>query len=88
MPNTATSSPAALGPFSTPADTTLSQLTTHFPKFGYNIRSRSQTVQHTLKYEVIAVVINFSRVEAGANTSIVALQVVGGDEKGTHCLGV
>jgi hypothetical protein len=29
-----------------------------------------------------------SRVEAGSNTSAVALRVVGGDEKGTHCLGV
>jgi hypothetical protein len=27
-------------------------------------------------------------VEAGSNTSAVALRVVGGDEKGTHCLGV
>jgi hypothetical protein len=30
----------------------------------------------------------YSRVEAGSNTSTVALQVVGGDEKGTKCLGV
>jgi hypothetical protein len=29
-----------------------------------------------------------SRVEAGSNTSTVALRVVGGDEKGTHCLGL
>jgi hypothetical protein len=29
-----------------------------------------------------------ARVEAGSNTSIVALRVVGGDEKGTQCLGV
>jgi hypothetical protein len=29
-----------------------------------------------------------SRVEAGSNTSTVALLVVGGDEKGTQCLGV
>jgi hypothetical protein len=29
-----------------------------------------------------------SRVEAGSNTSTVALRVVGGDEKGTQCLGV
>jgi hypothetical protein len=29
-----------------------------------------------------------SRVEAGSNTSTVAMQVVGGDEKGTQCLGV
>jgi hypothetical protein len=29
-----------------------------------------------------------SRVEVGSNTSTVALQVVGGDEKGTQCLGV
>jgi hypothetical protein len=28
-----------------------------------------------------------ARVEAGTNTSIVALRVVGGDEKGTQCLG-
>jgi hypothetical protein len=27
------------------------------------------------------------RVEAGSNTSTVALRVVGGDEKGTQCLG-
>jgi hypothetical protein len=27
------------------------------------------------------------RVEAGLNTSTVALRVVGGDEKGTQCLG-
>jgi hypothetical protein len=27
------------------------------------------------------------RVEAGSNTSAVALRVVGGDEKGTQCLG-
>jgi hypothetical protein len=29
-----------------------------------------------------------SRVEAGSNTSTVALRVVGGDEKGIQCLGV
>jgi hypothetical protein len=29
-----------------------------------------------------------SRVEAGSNTSTIALRVVGGDEKGTRCLGV
>jgi hypothetical protein len=29
-----------------------------------------------------------ARVEAGSYTSTVALQVVGGDEKGTQCLGV
>jgi hypothetical protein len=29
-----------------------------------------------------------SRVEAGSNISTVALRVVGGDEKGTQCLGV
>jgi hypothetical protein len=29
-----------------------------------------------------------SRVEAGSNTSIAALRIVGGDEKGTRCLGV
>jgi hypothetical protein len=29
-----------------------------------------------------------SRVEAGSNTSTVALRVVGGDEKRTQCLGV
>jgi hypothetical protein len=29
-----------------------------------------------------------ARVEAGSNTSTVALRVVGGDEKGTRCLGV
>jgi hypothetical protein len=28
------------------------------------------------------------RVEAGSNTSTVALRVVGGDEKGTQCLGL
>jgi hypothetical protein len=28
------------------------------------------------------------RVEAGSNTSTVAIRVVGGDEKGTQCLGV
>jgi hypothetical protein len=28
------------------------------------------------------------RVEAGSNTSTVALRVVGGDKKGTQCLGV
>jgi hypothetical protein len=28
------------------------------------------------------------RVEAGSNTSTVALRVVGGDEKGTECLGM
>jgi hypothetical protein len=27
-------------------------------------------------------------VEVGSNTSTVALRVVGGDEKGTQCLGV
>jgi hypothetical protein len=27
-------------------------------------------------------------VEAGSNTSIVALRVVGGDEKKTQCLGI
>jgi hypothetical protein len=29
-----------------------------------------------------------TRVEAGSNTSTVALRVVGGDEKGTQCLGL
>jgi hypothetical protein len=29
-----------------------------------------------------------SRVEPGSNTSTVALRVVGGDEKGSQCLGV
>jgi hypothetical protein len=29
---------------------------------------------------------NHSRVEAGSNTSTVALRVVGGDEKRTYCL--
>jgi hypothetical protein len=29
-----------------------------------------------------------TRVEAVSNTSSVALRVVGGDEKGTHCLGL
>jgi hypothetical protein len=29
-----------------------------------------------------------TRVEAGSNTSTVALRVVGGEEKGTQCLGV
>jgi hypothetical protein len=29
-----------------------------------------------------------ARVEVGWNTSTVALRVVGGDEKGTQCLGV
>jgi hypothetical protein len=29
-----------------------------------------------------------TRVEAGSNTSTVALQVVGSDEKGTQCLGL
>jgi hypothetical protein len=32
--------------------------------------------------------ITLSRVEAGSNTSTVALRVVGGDENGTQCLGV
>jgi hypothetical protein len=31
---------------------------------------------------------NSSRVEAGSNTSTVALRVVGGSEKGTQCLEV
>jgi hypothetical protein len=31
---------------------------------------------------------DFSRLEPGSNTSIVTLLVVGGDEKGTQCLGV
>jgi hypothetical protein len=31
---------------------------------------------------------NKSRVTTGSNTSTVALQVVGGDENGTQCLGV
>jgi hypothetical protein len=30
----------------------------------------------------------FSHVEAGSNTSTVALRVAEGDEKGTQCLGV
>jgi Kef-type K+ transport system membrane component KefB len=29
-----------------------------------------------------------SRVEAGSNSSTVALRVVGGEEKGTQCLGI
>jgi hypothetical protein len=32
--------------------------------------------------------VSSSRVEAGSNTSTVAVRVVGGDEKGTQCLGV
>jgi hypothetical protein len=31
---------------------------------------------------------NYSRVEAGSNTSTIAPRVVRGDEKGTQCLGV
>jgi hypothetical protein len=31
--------------------------------------------------------VNVSRVEAGSNISTVSLPVVGGDEKGTQCLG-
>jgi hypothetical protein len=37
--------------------------------------------------EMKSPVIVTSRVEAGPNTSTVALRVVGGDEKGTQCLG-
>jgi hypothetical protein len=29
-----------------------------------------------------------NRVEAGSNTSTIALRIVGGNEKGTQCLGV
>jgi hypothetical protein len=36
----------------------------------------------------ISVTIDAPRVEEGSNTSTVALQVVGGDEKGTQCRGV
>jgi hypothetical protein len=32
--------------------------------------------------------VRVSRVEAGSNTSTVALRVVGGDGKGTQCLGL
>jgi hypothetical protein len=32
--------------------------------------------------------IMLTRVEAGLNTSTVAMRVVGGDEKGTQCLGL
>jgi hypothetical protein len=28
------------------------------------------------------------RLDAGSNTSTVALQIIGGDDKGTQCLGV
>jgi hypothetical protein len=38
--------------------------------------------QDSLKQRVDA------RVEAGSNTSTVALRIVGGDEKGTQCPGV
>jgi hypothetical protein len=34
----------------------------------------------------INLVLKASRVEAGYNTFTVALQVIGGDEKGTQCL--
>jgi hypothetical protein len=35
----------------------------------------------------VAVKSRVSGVQAGSNTSTVALRVVGGDEKGTHCVG-
>jgi hypothetical protein len=34
------------------------------------------------------VLVSVSRVEAGSNTSTVALRVVGADEKETQCLGI
>jgi hypothetical protein len=37
---------------------------------------------------VLCEIVRVPRVEAELNTSTVALRVVGGDEKGTLCLGV
>jgi hypothetical protein len=45
------------------------------------------TNQHA-KIEEAAFSVRESHVEAGSNTSIVALRVVGGDEKGIQCLRV
>jgi hypothetical protein len=38
--------------------------------------------------KVVLITFLSPRVETGSNTSTVALRVVGGDEKGTQCLGV
>jgi hypothetical protein len=56
-------------------------------------RRENSNIGRGVFYEVRAEVlypgpVNIPHVEAGSNTSTVALQVVGGDEKKTQCLGV
>jgi hypothetical protein len=67
----------------------------YFHKLHYTgcplYRRRSMfPVRYSLNYYILFSGNSFSesRVEAGSNTSTVALRVVGGDEKGVHCLGV
>jgi hypothetical protein len=42
----------------------------------------------TLYHTTDTVQFSYSHVEAGSNTTTVDLQVVGGDKKGTQCLGI
>jgi hypothetical protein len=62
----------------------------------HSIRTHPNLSPAVLYYEIstgtkatlIKILGDWSCVEAGSNTSTVALRVVGGDEKGTQCLGV
>jgi hypothetical protein len=58
----------------------------HDPRTGFDTRTDRLTDRHrnvTQTQNALK-----TRVEAGSNTSTVALRVVGGDEKGTQCLEV
>jgi hypothetical protein len=46
------------------------------------------TIEELWNYSMLPLSYKGKVVEAGSNTSTVALRVVGGDEKGTQCLGV
>jgi hypothetical protein len=49
---------------------------------------KKSIIVETYLFVVYLMRLSGSRVEAWSNTSTVALRVVGGDEKGTQCLGV
>jgi hypothetical protein len=50
----------------------------------FSVRSLPRDYKKDKEYRLI----QLFRVEAGSNTSTVALRVVGGDEKGIQCLGI
>jgi hypothetical protein len=55
----------------------------HQDGLAYETVGRNITLTLTLTLTLVSV----HRMESGSNTSTVALRVVGGEEKGTQCLG-